>query len=80
MSDIPWERYPQLAADPLARRWLLIQANLGLAANTLAAYGRSLDAFLAFSQRMAVVPATATKAHIAAYVHEMAVGPPAAGP
>src|SRR6266540_2309776 len=76
MSDRAWEHYPRIAADPYARTWLTIQVNLGLATNTVAAYGRSLEAFLAFCQYAAIAPTTATKADIAAYVREMAERPP----
>jgi integrase/recombinase XerD len=43
MTEIPWERYPLLAQTPPAQTWLQIQRNLGLAPNTIAAYGRALN-------------------------------------
>lgn len=75
MGDIQWERYTRVAMDQQARTWLTIQANLGLATNTIEAYGRALEDFFTFSQRGGVEPATATKAHIAAYVRDLTERP-----
>ncbi|MFN8475528.1 MAG: tyrosine-type recombinase/integrase [Anaerolineae bacterium] len=72
MTGIGWERYPHVAQHVHARTWLTIQANLGRAANTIEAYGRALDDFLAFSSQRQVEPDTATREHIAAYVHDLA--------
>jgi integrase/recombinase XerD len=72
MSEGRWEQYPLVAQLPHARTWLTIQANLGLAPNTIAAYGRALQDYLAFSTRHGVVdPDDATREHIAAYVHDL---------
>lgn len=68
MDTIRWERYPLVSQAVHARTWLTIQANLGRAANTVAAYGRALEEYLAFSEARAAVADTAGKAHIAAYV------------
>lgn len=74
--NIPhWDRYPLLALSPHARMWLVIQANLGLAMNTIDAYGRALEEFLSFSASLSVVPETATREHIAAYVHHLTARP-----
>lgn len=75
MSSINWEHYPLIAENRLAKAWLTVQANLGLAPNTIDAYGRGLEGYFAFSQRCAVIPETATKAHIAAYVRDLAERP-----
>src|SRR5919204_4709027 len=75
VTEVRWERYPLVQADPLARGWLQIQADLGLAANTIEAYGRALQDYLSFSSRLAVVPATAGRAHVAAYVRELTTRP-----
>lgn len=48
MSAVRWERYPLVAEMPVARRWLQIQADLGLSPNTVAAYGRALEDYLRF--------------------------------
>ncbi len=78
MSDIRWERYPLVAECAAGRRWLGIQADLGLAGTTVEAYGRALQDYLAFSTRrgMAVdAVATATREHIAAYVRDLTERP-----
>ena len=49
MSEVRWERYPRLAESDLGRQWLTMQANLGLAPNTIDAYGRALEDYLNFS-------------------------------
>ena len=73
MKAIQWERYPHLSEH--AQRWLTIGANLGLAANTLAAYGRSLEEYFIFCEREQVDVEQAKREHIARYVHDMAVRP-----
>jgi len=71
MTDIRWERYPQLSATPRARRWLTMQANLGLAAATIDAYARALQEYLTFCSHQQLDPETATREHIAACVHTL---------
>ncbi len=56
----------------MARKWLGIEANLGLAPNTIDAYGRALEDYLAFSATAAVDIPNANREHIAAYVHHLA--------
>src|SRR3989442_1593801 len=78
LSDVRWERYPLVAASATARAWLEIQANLGLAKNTIEAYGRALQDYLAFGVRSGAVDGrieTATRAHVAAYVRDLATRP-----
>ena len=75
MTEVRWERYPLVAQTPHARSWLAIQANLGLAPNTVEAYGRALQDFLAFSARRAVAAESATREHIAAYVGDLTSRP-----
>jgi site-specific recombinase XerD len=60
---------------PQARSWLTIQQNLGLAPNTLDAYARALEDFLTFSSRNGVLPASATREHIALYLRDLATRP-----
>jgi hypothetical protein len=43
MVEVRWERYPKVATFGPSRTWLQIQANLGLARNTIEAYGRALE-------------------------------------
>jgi site-specific recombinase XerD len=75
MQDIAWERYSLVAQYPLGRRWLSIQANLGLAVNTIDAYGRGLEDFLVFCAQRDLAPETVTREHIALYVHDLATRP-----
>ena len=75
MHDIRWEFYPHAGAHPHARRWLGIEAKLGRAPNTIAAYARDLDDYLAFCARADIAVTTATRADIAAYVHDLAQRP-----
>ena len=49
MHTILWKRYTRVAVFPHTCSWLTIQAHLGLAPNTLDAYGRALEDYLAFS-------------------------------
>lgn len=71
MSHIQWERYPTAASSPKAQTWLQIQCDLGLAQNTIEAYGRALEDFFAFSVRDGFVPEEASREHIARYVHDL---------
>jgi integrase/recombinase XerD len=72
MNSIDWLRYPLVAECFHARTWLTIQANLGLAQNTIEAYGRALEDYFVFSKAQSVTPAVATRVHIAAYVRDLA--------
>ena len=45
-GEVRWERFPSVAALPEAKQWLGIQSMLGLAHNTIEAYGRGLEDFL----------------------------------
>ena len=75
ISDIHWERYPTLTHSPQAQTWLKIQRDLGLAQNTIDAYGRALNDFLAFSIRDGFTPEKASREHIARYVHDLSSRP-----
>ena len=68
MADVRWNHYPHVFANDVARSWLLLESNLGLAANTLDAYGRALEEYIGFSAVRNTAIITATKAHVAAYV------------
>ena len=70
MTEVRWERYPSVAQLPYARSWLQIQGNLGLAPNTIDAYGRALSDYLTFCSRQQIQVETATKEHVSLYVHE----------
>jgi integrase/recombinase XerD len=75
MSAICWDRYPNLAQSHYGRAWLTIQMNLCLAQNTIDAYGRALEDFLSFSIRDGFALETATREHIARYVHDLSSRP-----
>jgi integrase/recombinase XerD len=63
-----WERYPAVAENDRAREWLQIQAELGLARNTIEAYGRSLEDYFRFTEGRSTDVVSASKSHIAGYV------------
>lgn len=75
MPDFSWERYRLIAQSPHARSWLTIQVHLGLAANTIDAYGRALEDYLAFSAHQAIIPESAHRDHLAAYVRDLTTRP-----
>lgn len=75
MSTICWDHFPLAASDSHARAWLSLQALLGLAPNTIYAYGHALEDFLAFCANHSFAPPSATKAHIAAYVRDLSERP-----
>ena len=75
MAEIRWQRYPRTDKVEVARAWLVLQANLGLAANTLDAYARALEEYLTFSAAKNVPVCTANKDHIAAYVRDLTSRP-----
>jgi len=79
-AEIEWKRFPLVGETSDAKAWLSIQAKLGLAANTLAAYGRALEDYLAFSARCGIDPGSASKAHIASYVRDLTTRPNPRGP
>jgi len=71
MAEIHWERYPYVAQSGLACTWLQIQSNLGLAPNTIEAYGRALNEYLALCRRSSIMPEAATQEHISWYVQDL---------
>jgi site-specific recombinase XerD len=79
VTDIRWERYPQVADVPWACIWLTIQKNVGLADATIDAYGRALQEYLTFCVGHSVEPETATREHIAAYVNHLTTCPGQSG-
>lgn len=75
-----WFRYPLLAGHPDGRRWLESEYLLGLAPNTIDAYGRGMEDFLGFCQRLGADPAAATKVTVAQYVGDLRRRPGPRGP
>ena len=74
-TTVRWDHFPLVLENQEARVWLTIQANLGRAPNTVEAYGRALQDFLAFAARHDVEPVTAEREHIASYVHDLLTRP-----
>lgn len=71
MSNIKWERYPRVAKYPQTRSWLSFQANRGLASNTIQAYGRAVEDYLRFCEKLEISANTATREHIARYIRDL---------
>jgi len=65
----------ELFADPHMHAWLVMQQQLGLATNTLAAYARALADYYTFCQEYGIDLVTATREQIAGYVHLLATRP-----
>src|SRR6476646_7735377 len=64
-------RYPSVQLCEHACTWFRIQTNLGLAHNTLQAYGRALNDFLAFTGKSGAGVVAATREHISAWVRDL---------
>jgi hypothetical protein len=62
VQTIRWELYPLVTEEPHTHAWLEIQAMLGLAKNTIHAYGRGANDYLEFCQRTSCPLVEATKA------------------
>ena len=69
--EVRWELYPHLVRVKEARTWLDIQANRMLSKNTIESYGRSLEDMLRFAEARGFAPETATREHLAEYIHEL---------
>ncbi len=70
-----WELYPRVFEHERARAWLSMQHNLRLAPNTIEAYGRSLEDFLAFCEREGLEPEGLAREQIGLYVGDLASRP-----
>ena len=64
-------RYPSVQSCEDACTWVRIQTNLGLAHNTLQAYCRALNDFLAFTSKSGASIVAASREHISAWVREL---------
>ncbi|CAA9457642.1 MAG: Phage integrase family protein [uncultured Rubrobacteraceae bacterium] len=71
MGRINWERVPSVAQTPHARSWLRIQSDMGLAQNTIDAYGPGLEEYLIFCDSNGVEAPAATRAQVASYVRHL---------
>jgi len=72
ICELRWERYQQVSKDPHAREWLEFQAVRGLAANTLDAYGRDLDAYLRFLASTGISLGSVVRSTLGAYIRSIA--------
>ena len=70
-DEIRWERFPRIAALPEAKQWLEIQSLLGLADNTVEAYGRGLEDFLRWCAGSLVIAGSAGRDNVARYVADL---------
>ena len=75
MTEIAWSRYPLIAESDLGRRWLQIQGDLGLAQNTVEAYGRGLEEYFRFVRDLEIAPTKAGREIIATYVRSLRARP-----
>lgn len=75
MTNIRWERYPLVAECEHTSVWLQIQGNLGLASNTIEAYGRALEGYLRFCQSQEIAPEAATREQMSRYVRDLTSRP-----
>lgn len=66
--EVRWDRFPKVASTSEGKQWLEIQRMIGLAPNTLEAYGRGLEEFLGWCERAKVVATAASRADVAGYV------------
>jgi integrase/recombinase XerD len=72
ICEVRWERYPKASENTHAREWLQFQAARGLAANTLDAYGRNLDAFLRFVELRNIPLHSVRRNTVGIYVQHLA--------
>lgn len=75
-SDGPgWHRYPLCSVHTDTRRWIQSCVMLGLAHNTIAAYARAIEGFLAFCHSGSIEARCASRETIARYVHHLRTRP-----
>src|SRR5260370_26127224 len=75
ICEVRWERYTRVWENAHGREWLKFQSTRGLAANTLDAYGRGLDAYLKFLESAGVELESVVRSTIGAYIQEIAQRP-----
>src|SRR6266852_4594372 len=75
ICEVRWERYRRVSENAHAREWLKFQSTRGLAANTLDAYGRDLDAYLGFLESSGVALRSVVRSTIGAYIQDIAQRP-----
>lgn len=70
-TEIRWDRFPRVHSLEVGKKWLEIQHMLGLATNTVEAYGRGLEDFLRWCESAEVVAANAGRGDLAGYVGDL---------
>jgi len=75
MTIVRWEKYPSVGRRERTGEWLEMQANLGVAPNTIAAYGRALDEYLRFSSAEGIQVVAAGRAHVARWINDLLPAP-----
>lgn len=70
-DEIRWDRFPRVQGTAEGKKWLEIQHMLGLAANTVEAYGRGLEDFLRWCESAHVEAVSAGRAELAGYVGDL---------
>lgn len=70
-DEIPWTKYPAIAVEKTARKWLESQALLGLAKNTVEAYARGLEGFLVYCNVAGIDAVQATRENVIGFVGEL---------
>ncbi|MDN7865592.1 site-specific integrase [Burkholderia multivorans] len=70
-----WERYPLIASNSYARRWIQSCVMLGLARNTVAAYMYAVEGFLRFAQGHSLDLRRMSRETIVQYVGELRAQP-----
>jgi integrase/recombinase XerD len=75
MGEVDWFRYPLVRDSDCGRRWLQIQNDLGLAKNTVEAYGRGLDEYLRFVRDLEMDPTECNREIIACFIRSLRVKP-----
>ena len=65
------ERWPALASNSIAIRWLVLQQDIGRSPRTVEAYARSLVDYLGWCDRAGVDALAAGRGEIAGYVRDL---------
>ncbi|MEM5425850.1 hypothetical protein [Paraburkholderia ferrariae] len=73
--ELVWERYPLIASNSCARRWIESCVMLGLARNTIKAYMYAIEGFLRFAVSRSVDLRSVSRETIAQYVGELRTRP-----
>jgi site-specific recombinase XerD len=68
---IRWDHFPRVDGSPEGKQWLEIQHMLGLASNSVEAYGRGLEDFLGWCENAKVEAVIASRADVAVYIGDL---------